>query len=65
MVNTRVSVAMQMSEILNWLSRTSSLNGSSYFGKIVSSSFESVDIRKNIMQTFPPVEESGIHQIYP
>lgn len=65
MVNTRMSVVMQMSEILNWLSRRSSLNGSSYFEKIVSNPFDSVNIHKNIMQTFPPVEESGSHQIYP
>lgn len=64
MVNTRVSVVRQMSEILNWLSRRSSLNGSSYFGKIVSSPFDSVNIHKNIMQTFPSVEESGSHQIH-
>lgn len=57
MVNTRVSVVMQMSEILNWLSRRSSLIGSSYFGKIVSSPFDSVNIHKDIMQTFPLVEE--------
>lgn len=63
MVNTRVFVVVQMSEIRKWLSWRSSLNGSSYFGKIVSSPFDSVNIHKSIMQTFLPVEESGSHQI--
>lgn len=63
MVNTRVFVVVQMSEILKWLSWRSSLNGSSYFGKIVSSPFDSVNIHKSITQTFLPVEESGSHQI--
>lgn len=63
MVNTRVSVVVQMSEILDWLSWRSSLNGSSYFGKIVSSPFDSVNIHKSIMQTFLPVEELGSHEI--
>lgn len=57
MVNARVSMVVQMSEILNWLSWRSSLNGSSYFGKIVSSPFDSVNIHKSIVQTFLPVEE--------
>jgi len=63
MVNTRVSVVTQMSEILKYLSWRSSLDVSSYFEKIVSSSFESVNIHKSIKQTFPPVEESGIHRM--
>lgn len=63
MVNTRVSVVMQMSEIVNWLSRRRSLNGSGYFGKIVSNPFDSVNVHKNIMQPFPPAEESGSHHI--
>lgn len=63
MVNTGVSVVVQMSEILNWLSWRSSLNGSSYFGKTVSNPFDSVNIPKSIMQTFLPVEELGSHEI--
>lgn len=63
MVNTGVSVVVQMSEILNWLSWRSSLNGSSYFGKTVSSPFDSVNIPKSIMQTFLPVEELGSQEI--
>lgn len=63
MVDTRVSVVVQMSEILNRLSWRSSLNGSSYFGKIVSSPFDSVNIHKSIMQTFLPGGELASHEM--